>query len=405
MNLKINKLKFNSNFFKKEEIKKADIVVGIPSYNEADNIDFVVGQIDRGLSKYYPKLTSVIVNVDNNSADGTKKVFLDTKTDNPKIYITTRQGVAGKGHNFYNLFKYAMEVKARGVVVVDADLKSITPEWVRDLADPILKRNYDFITPVYARHEYDGSITNHIVFPLLYGLTGKNIRQPIGGDFSMSDKLVRHLMKQKWIATTKKYGIDIFLTLNAVFGKFKIGQTNLGAKIHKPSAPKLGPMFTQVATTLFTHLSKHKNEWAKDVKISSTRVFHKKAMQKPQGLSVDFKEIKTTALYLFSINRANLKKYLSPEVYAQVSRIYGDKKMAIKPKLWCKIVYDMFYAFDTGDINSQFAEAFKPLYFGRAASFIKHTLEMSYREAEREILEQAKVFYKNRKYLLDKYRK
>ncbi len=402
---KLNRISFNSNLFSRNGIKKVDIVVGIPSYNEADNIDFVVGQIDKGLTKYYPKLAAAIVNVDNNSADGTKKVFLNTKTETAKVYITTRPGVAGKGYNFYNLFKKALEFKAKVVVVVDADLRSVTPEWVRDLAEPILKRQYDFITPIYARHEYDGSITNHIVYPLIYGLTGENIRQPIGGDFSMSEKLVKYLMKQKWIATTKKYGIDIFLSLNAIFGKFKIGQTNLGAKVHKPSAPKLGPMFTQVATTLFTNLARHKNMWMKDLKVSPIVVFHKKPLREPQNLSVDFKEIKTTALYLFSINKAYLKKYLSPDVYEQVNKIYMSKKMAMKPKLWCKVMYDMLYAFDNYNINSHFTEAFKPLYFGRAASFIKHTLEMSYREAEHEVLEQAKVFYQNRKYLLDKYKK
>jgi len=222
-----------------KQLKEVDIIVGIPSYNEADNIDYVVKQVDKGLSKYYPKLKSLIINVDNNSPDGTKKVFENTKTKSKKLYITTRPGIAGKGYNFFNLFKVAKELDAKLIIVVDADLKSITPMWIRDLGEPILKEKYDFITPIYARHEYDGSITNHICYPLFYGLLGKNIRQPIGGDFSMSGDLVKYLMQQKWIVTTKKYGIDIFLTSHAIFGNFKIGQTNLGAKIHKPSAPKL----------------------------------------------------------------------------------------------------------------------------------------------------------------------
>lgn len=35
-------------------IDSADIVVGIPSYNEADNIAFVVEQCRLGLLKYFP---------------------------------------------------------------------------------------------------------------------------------------------------------------------------------------------------------------------------------------------------------------------------------------------------------------------------------------------------------------
>jgi len=389
-----------------KQFKKVDIIVGIPSYNEADNIDYVVKQVDKGLNKYYPKLKSLIINVDNNSPDGTKKVFENTKTKNNKFYITTRIGIAGKGYNFYNLFKTAQELGAKLVIVVDADLKSITSTWMRDLGDPILKKNYDFITPIYARHEYDAFITNHICSLLFYGLLGTNIRQPIGGDFSISGNLVKHLMQQKWITTTKKYGVDIFLTSNAVFGDFKIGQTNLGAKIHKPSAPKLGPMFTQVVTTLFNNLSEHKNFWLKNLNNISIPVFYKKPIQKPQNLSVDFKGMKATALYLFSINKSYLKKYLTSEVYQEINRMYKAKKMNIKPKLWAKIVYDMLYAFDNhNNINSHFAESFKPLYFWRTASFIKHSLEMNHQDAEKAIVEQAKVFYRDRNYLLKKYKK
>ena len=83
----------------KEKIKQADIIVGIPSYNEADNIAFVAEQASLGLKKYFPKLKAVIINVDNNSEDGTKEAFLNAKTKVPKIYISTPKGITGKGNN------------------------------------------------------------------------------------------------------------------------------------------------------------------------------------------------------------------------------------------------------------------------------------------------------------------
>ena len=38
-----------------DKVKQADIIVGIPSYNEADSIGFVVEQVDKGLQKYFSK--------------------------------------------------------------------------------------------------------------------------------------------------------------------------------------------------------------------------------------------------------------------------------------------------------------------------------------------------------------
>ncbi|MCK4525598.1 MAG: glycosyltransferase, partial [Candidatus Andersenbacteria bacterium] len=87
-----------------DKIKQADLIVGIPSYNEADNIANVVKQVDRGLIKNFSKYKAMIINVDNNSSDGTKEAFLNVKTKTPKIYISTPPGVIGKGNNFYNLF-------------------------------------------------------------------------------------------------------------------------------------------------------------------------------------------------------------------------------------------------------------------------------------------------------------
>ena len=110
-----------------------ELIVGIPSYMEADSISFVTQQVDEGISRYFERLRAQIVNVDNNSPDDTKGAFLSTETQTPKHYITTPKGVKGKGNNFLNLFRYGKKFKdtLRAAVVVDADLRSITPEWIK----------------------------------------------------------------------------------------------------------------------------------------------------------------------------------------------------------------------------------------------------------------------------------
>ncbi|MEE8112871.1 MAG: glycosyltransferase [Nitrososphaerales archaeon] len=71
-----------------------DLVVGIPSYNEADNIHFVVRQVAQGLNQYFPHLDTAIVNIDNHSEDGTKEIFLQTDSSQiPKVYLSTPPGV------------------------------------------------------------------------------------------------------------------------------------------------------------------------------------------------------------------------------------------------------------------------------------------------------------------------
>lgn len=385
-----------------DQITHTDIVVGIPSCNEADNIAFVVKQTIEGLRKYFPDFLSVIINVDNNSPDGTKIAFMNAPIGVPKIYISTPPGVKGKGNNFYNLFNEMVRLNAKAAVVVDADLRSITPEWIRELVTPILN-GYDYATPLYSRNEYDGTITNNICYPLIYGLLGKDIRQPIGGDFAFSIDLAKYYLNQKWTKTTQQYGIDIFMTLNAILGGFECCQVGLGVKFHKPSSPKLGPMFSQVVGTLFHTLMTNKDKWLGSLNMNKLPLFGKTNLERPQSLSVDYKGMKSTALYEFKINRVMLENALNPKVFERVSQMYADGKLNIGIDLWTKIVYNLLHAYDTTDYNSQLIEAMKSLYFGRVLTFIKQTLDKDHEESEYMIKNQAKHFLKYRSLLTQKY--
>src|SRR5512140_1225380 len=57
-----------------EVIRRADIVVGIPSYNNARTIGHVVRAAQAGLAKYFPGLRCAVLNSDGGSRDGTQDV-------------------------------------------------------------------------------------------------------------------------------------------------------------------------------------------------------------------------------------------------------------------------------------------------------------------------------------------
>ena len=151
-------------------VTQSDIVMGIASYNEASSISFPTQQADKGLTKYYGERSAVIINCDNHSDDNTRQAFMGTPTKTPKIYLSTDNGIKGKGNNLKNLFAKVVELSAKAVIVVDADLKSITPLWIRDLGNPLFD-SYDFVAPLYVRHKYDGTLTTNLAYPLTRALS------------------------------------------------------------------------------------------------------------------------------------------------------------------------------------------------------------------------------------------
>ncbi len=381
--------------------KKIDLIIGIPSFNEADNIGFVTQQVDWGLRKYFPEYSALIINVDNNSPDGTREAFLHTDTVTPREYISTPPGIRGKGNNFYNLFKAVQKYKAKAVLVVDADLRSITPEWVGKMLKPILN-GYDYILPLYSRNEYDGTITNFICYPLIYGLLEYDIRQPIAGDFSFSAKLNDYWLTRRWYPNTYQYGIDIFMTMHAIFGEFKLGQVVLGSKIHKPSAPKLGIMFTEVVSTLFKNILSNKNKWQEKRGLEEVPIISNGYHSEPQPLCVDYKSIKAISLSRFNERRSDIKKSLPPRLFKVIDGQMQKKQMRINRKVWQEIVFSFLLSYYKSRYANRIIESLKPLYFARVASFIKQTLDMTHEEAEQLIVSQAKLFHRHRQDIIAK---
>lgn len=385
--------------------ERFEIIVGIPSYNEADTISFVVSQVDKGLNKYFPNLNSIIINMDNNSEDGTKDVFLKTKTARPKEYIATPKNTKGKGTNVLNLLKFAHHQgkSCRVILMVDADLRSITPEWIKYLGEPILK-GYDLAIPYYSRHQFDGTITNHICYPLIYGLLNQNIRQPIGGEFAFSLPLSKYLLEQKWEETTKQYGIDIFITLSAVFGKFKLCETGLGVKIHKASAPKLGPMFTQVLTTLFEMILAKEPEWLAVPAESPPPLkrFGLKKLCAPQELKIDIRQFKEKLREEYAPRRKHLKKYLNDYIHSNLEKMFEQDRYNIDILMWTQIIYQILYAYHNGSQKEkrELIDILKPLYFARSVTFNYITWRYNVKYAEEAILEQAEAFASQKPYLM-----
>jgi len=260
---------------KLEDIKEADVLVGIPSYNNARTIGHVVRAVQAGFAKYFPDRKCVLINSDGGSTDGTMDAVQNAAIDfqsillhhrvRPAFKITTPyHGIPGKGSAFRTIFEIADALNVKACAVVDSDLRSITPEWIELLIKPVVEGNLDYVAPLYHRHKYDGTITNSIVYPLTRALYGKRIRQPIGGDFGFSGKLAKfYLTKDVWETDVARYGIDIWMTTTAIANNFKVCQSFLGAKIHDPKDPgaDLSAMLYQVVGATFDLMETYSDVW------------------------------------------------------------------------------------------------------------------------------------------------
>ena len=395
-----------------DKIDRAEMVVCIPSYNEADSIAYPVTQAAKGLTKYFGNKSSVIINCDNASPDNTKQAFLDTPIDVPKLYVSTPSGVKGKGNNFKNLFKKVLDLRAQSVVVVDADLKSITPEWIKHLGEPLFS-GFSYVAPIYVRHKYDGTITNGIAYPMTRALYGRRVRQPIGGDFGFSGKLGKaYLNSDVWDEAVANFGIDIWMTTLAINQRVQITQCFMGRpKIHRTKDPgaHLGPMFRQVVGTIFSMMGYYESYWLKVKYSKPTAIFGfgLGEVEMPPKVEVNTQNLLGQFHDGFKEYNEVWEKTLTEDVYKKLREIKNmrETEFNFPTDLWARVLFDVGVAYQYSDLERDLImDALIPLYFGRTLSFVRKTRKMTIKQAEEAIEDDCLTFEMAKPYLVRRWK-
>ena len=448
----------------KDEIARlgcADIMVGIPSYRNAATIGHVVRAAQAGLVQYFPDLRPVLVNADAGSPDGTQRVVVETEPPgyveqillvHPKnrlarVSLTYPEvdGIGGKGAALRTLFEMAAALEAEALVVVDSDLRSIVPEWIELLAGPILKGGYDYVTPLYARHKYDGTITNTVTYPVTRALYGHRIRQPIGGDFGVSGDLIRHYLTQEsWTPDVSRFGIDIWMTTTALIGGFAVCQTRLGAKIHDPKDPgsDLGPMFRQVVGTLLTMARDNPDRWLTitgrhdvpaygferlvdpvPLEVNTLRLlaeFHAGSLtlaetwgrliapdncERVLALAAEAGALAEAAAHRLGLSRESGEGTAGRSMPSTDELSDAVSAFHFPDDLWVRVVYDLLVSVGFGDVEvERLVAALVPIYFGRVGSLVIEDRRLSEEQAEEHVERQAREFELRKPYLVERWR-
>jgi hypothetical protein len=391
-------------------ITSAEIAVGIPSYKEAESIRFPTLAADKGLLEFFPDRKSVIINCDNSSPDGTREAFLNLPGEIPKISLSTPKGVKGKGHNLFNLFRRSLELGAETIVVLDADVRSVAPVWIRNLAEPLLK-GFEFVTPLYVRHPYEGTISSNIIHPMTRCLYGKRVREPIGGDFGVSAQLARILVEEPQEGYVTGFGIDVLMTTVAISQGMSICQSFLGRpKSHKRTEPETGilPVFVDNVRTLFSLMEQFYEVWKTAKWSKPTAVFGTdlEVESRPEPLKIDLEAFHGKFIEGFSLFGSLWKKILHQDVFTKLQEVreFPMEGFDFPTLLWALILFDYALAHKKGEINpSELIESLMPVYLGRTCSTSLTTAHMSTQQVEVYIDDQCRVFEEIKPYLLQQW--
>ncbi len=368
-----------------ERIGKATVVAGIPSFRNQKTIAHVVKVVGQGLARYFSQERTVLIVADGGSEENTREIALETPVPASVAKIVTPYlGLPGKGSAFHTIFEAADRLKAKVVLVFDADLMSVTPEWVWALARPVYQHSYGFVAPYYLRFKYDGTITNNIAFPLTTALYGLKIRQPIGGDFAFSGGLAKIYSHQDVYHTDiARFGIDIWMTTVAITEGFRVAQASLGVKLHNPKDPAsdLVPMLHQVTGTLFELMLPYEARWKATKTSRPADIFGPtNLLSEIEGPELKAENYIEKARSLFREEKETLRVALSRTNYFNLKKVFDspEESFHLPVYLWAQLIYELAAAYHFSSLSKkEVLKALTPLYFARIASGIKELAYLS----------------------------
>ena len=398
----------------------AEIVVGLPSFNNVGTITTVVEVLRRGLSQAFPDQRALIVNVDCSSTDGTAQQLMALPDIESARLVQTilpgqnlampYHGIPGKSDGLRLTLLAARQVGARACLMFSPDLTSAAPEWFGLLCRPVLEEGFDYVVPLYAHHKFDGSITNAIGRPLLRSLYGRHMRQPMGGEYVLSSALVEHYLGQRvWGTDLDRYGSDIWTTTQALSGSFKLGQVNVGEKVQVQAGTPtdLGTTLNQVLSSLFEDMARNASVWQRVRGAQPIPIFGAPAASVDSTVTFDLHRLTES----FRLGLRNLQDLwglvLAPATLLDLRRIAvaPDEAFTIPDTLWCRVVFDFALGYRIRTINrSHLLGSFLPLYLGWLASYVREMQTATNAESEQRLERLCQAYEAQKSYLISRWR-
>src|SRR4030043_1128131 len=189
-----------------EAIAEADIVVGIPFYNEADTIGSVLKIATKGLKEFYPHEKCVIVAAGSPAGGGALEVVNNlhhVNGINRIAFLLNDERINGKGGSLRAIAEIARSLGAN-LAILEADLRSrsingelegLAPDWVRLLLEPIKRQKMDLVISRFSRHYFESPVSSHFFYPILAAIYRRRINDMTGGQGGISHRRVQTELK------------------------------------------------------------------------------------------------------------------------------------------------------------------------------------------------------------------
>lgn len=368
-------------------VGEVDILVGLPTHNNAGSIAPVLQSIRAGILECFPRERVVIINADGGSQDGTPELVTGASIDDvwsaSKVYalrtlhaISTQYAPTPEpGTALRTILAAADLLRARACVLISPDSTTIQPDWLQRLVGPVYHDSFDLVSPIYRRQKFEGLLTRNLLYPMTRAVYGYGIREPYASEFSISGRLATDFLnKPLWNQEWDRIGAEVCLTITALTGKYRVCQSFLGTKAQPVgSASDVVAAMRRTVGALFSSLDNNFPLWSSVAGSQPVPTFGAQSELAPAPTQMSRKRLWS----MFASGVAQLeplfRSILSPSTLSELKRIavLEVNEFHYPADVWARTVFEFAASFHRSVISrDHIVQALVPLYRGRTLSFL-----------------------------------
>jgi hypothetical protein len=399
-------------------VGEVDILVGLPTHNNAKTIEPVIRAIQTGILQCFPRERAVIVNADGGSQDRTPELIVGASIDDvwsvSKVYalrtlhsITTRYASSPEpGTALRTILAAADLLHAKACVVFSPDSTTIEPDWLQRLVRPVYNDNFDLVSPIYRRQKFEGALIRNLLYPMTRAIYGYRVREPYASEFAISGRLASDFLnKESWNDESSRLGAEIHLTIAALTGTYRVCQSFLGPKAQQDrGASDLVAAMRRTVGALFSSLDSDFPLWSAVTGSQPVPTVGAQSDVMLEPVRVNRKRLRE----MFATGVAQLepvfRSILSESTLSELQRIatLEVREFNYPADLWAKTVFEFAASYHKSVISrDHIVQALVPLYRGRTLTFLLENRDGSGEDIERNLESLCGDFERLKPYLLE----
>lgn len=394
-----------------DEIGRADVVIGIPTHRNGRTIGEVLAALSQGVRKHLSGQRVVLMNADGGSSDNTVRLVHEAKvSDDMIIFSVLYQGIMGKGTGIRAILEAAARLEARACLVTDARVPGIRPDWVPALVRPVLT-GVEAALACYQKSAYAAALGDNLTHPFLRTFFCADLEEALPGEFCVSGALAAELAGcDVWETDVAKFGVNMWLTSQLLVEERHIVQVDMGPRGDDSGDPGAvsDARFLHTVGTLFRLLTIHRRLWRQFWESGRSLRHYPFSGPRCADRSMPCPDCVQELWDAFMATQSEVderwKPILRPDTLERVVKLYEQDvaEFDFAVDLWVRVVMDFAVAYNKGEGDpDKVADAFLPLYYGRAATYVRQTMGMTPGQRASLVDETTAAFMRARPYFLE----